>query len=333
MSQLRLSLLFSAFACASAQSSTQYQLARLSTGVTLSVAVAGPPVAKSAGVILFLHGFPEGSWSWNAVFGSLAGSNYTLVAPDQRGYNKSSIPSGVQNYNVSLLSADIAALITEWLQVDHVHLVAHDWGGVVAFFLANEFPSLVKSLTISNAPHPQGWASGIRADAAQQQSSTYVLDFVNPAFTQYFLANGCAAMIDIFVTEAWFPAQQSTFVAEWQLPGAVDAQLNWYRANVRPFCDFNCTSAECWSQGFNTTFDDMQRGGAIDAPMLALWGMQDGAFDNKWQLGYMAAKAGGGFSLVAFENNTHWLPQEAPAQVAAHLLAFIQQLDAAARAP
>jgi epoxide hydrolase 4 len=305
--------------------SPTYRAFALSTGVNISVMLAGAPLSATTPAVLFLHGFPEGSWSWASTFATGALDAYSLVAPDLRGYNRSSIPAH-GGYALPTLVADVAALAAVISPVP-VHLVAHDWGGIVAWAFAAAHPDALASLTILNCAHPMGWIAGVRTDPAQQAASTYVLSFVNPAFTAVATADGDALLKGIFSREPWWtPAVESAFAASWAVPGSVDAALQYYRENVVPSCPLTCTDAACWREGVSSSFDALAHGG-ITPPQLrvqVLWGMLDTAFDGPFQLAYLATKVQGTLRVQRFDNNTHWLAQEQPEEVAAAVAAWVR---------
>lgn len=322
---MRASSLISAAAVAvcAAAAQLRYEDVPLSTGVTLSTLVTGNASA-AAPVILFLHGFPAGSWMWEGVVADASLARFRLVAPDMRGYNRSSAPAGVASYALPLLAADVAALIGA-VAAPGVHLVAHDWGGAVAWWVASARPDLLLSLSIVDMAHPLGWIFAVRTDAAQQAASAYVLSFVNPAFTAYAEAGDFALLKSIYSSEPFWPSMEPAYENSWSVAGTVDAALNYYRANVRPHCPLSCVNASCWQQGVDSSFDDMPNGGFTPAALRVLvqFGMRDSAFDVPFQLDFIATMVRGALSVVRFANATHWLPQEQPAAVAANIAAFI----------
>lgn len=305
----------------------RYTNVSIDTGVDLSCLLAGAPMG-TAETILFLHGFPEGSWAWAGVLETGILDSYTLIAPDQRGYNRSSqVPS--DRYTITDTAADAEALARHFADATgRVHLVAHDWGGAVAWWLAAAHPELLHSLTILNMAHPLGWISEVRDNPIQQNASAYVLYFVNPASTAGMTANNDAGLKDAFAGEAWFQvdaAQEAAYVASWEVPGSVNSALDWYRDNVRPRCSLNCTQPSCFNEGVDSTFDAMPHAGMITSRTLVLWGMRDTAFDNAGQLAYIPTKVTGELNVTRFADNTHWLGQEEPEAVARAILAWIQQ--------
>jgi pimeloyl-ACP methyl ester carboxylesterase len=307
----------------------------LPTGVTLSVMLAGQPLgAPGAEVLLFLHGFPEGSFSWWPCWATGLLDAYTLVAPDQRGYNASFSPAsaGDASLLVPQLAADALALI-EALggSGGSAHVVAHDWGGGVAWWMAALQLPAVKSLTILNMPHPQGWLEAVRTLPAQQQASAYVLSFIEPGFGDLLTANNCSALKSLFAKDAWFPgAAEAALAASWRVPGSVSAALGWYRKNIRPRCPRTCITWQCFEQGVAGEFDAMPHNGSVSSglPVRVLWGMGDTAFDNEWQLAYLASRVPQAV-VTRYPAATHWIAQEMPEEVARQVAAFVRGRAAA----
>uniref|UniRef100_A0A7S4FAC2 AB hydrolase-1 domain-containing protein n=1 Tax=Chrysotila carterae TaxID=13221 RepID=A0A7S4FAC2_CHRCT len=306
-----------------------YMQVAVSPNVSLSVLASGASQRDASGTVVFLHGFPEGSWLWTDVMGEVEKRrpDLQLLAPDQRGYNSSSKPSGLSDYVVSQLVADVAALVNVFSS-GGVHLVAHDWGGAVAWAFAQAHPRLLHSLTIVNMAHPSGWISLIRAGGLQARQSTYVLRFVNPHSTAELTALDHAALRAIFRKEAWFSGgNRDALLRSWSRTGSVDSALNWYRANVQPRCPLSCVTADCWRQGLNTTFDDIFTSRpVVHTPTHVIWGMRDFAFDNLGSLGYIRNNVTflKGLRISNYSEYGHWIANEAPLLLATTFLEFIQ---------
>jgi len=134
-------------------------------GITLSCRACGE---RGRPVLLFLHGFPEGAWVWDPLllhFSKPENGGYRCVAPNLRGYERSSTPQDVKAYRAKHLVQDIVALInTECTTANPrtplAALIAHDWGGAVAWSLANQHPQRLRQLVIINSPHPSHGQSG-----------------------------------------------------------------------------------------------------------------------------------------------------------------------------
>ena len=156
--------------------------ADLPHGITLSCRSAG---ARGRPVLLFLHGFPEAAFAWDellAHFSQPEHGGYRCVAPNLRGYEQSSSPADVAAYHPKQLLQDIAALIAaecgEGGQL--AALVAHDWGGALAWNLAAARPKLMQRLVIINSPHPQTFARELQRSPAQQAASAYMNFLIRP---------------------------------------------------------------------------------------------------------------------------------------------------------
>ena len=103
--------------------------------------------------VVFLHGFPQDSTSWDAVVEPLHERGYRTLAPNQRGYSPSARPRGARNYRWASLAGDVVALL-DAAGVDTAHVVGHDWGGAVAWCLASEHSDRVRTVTSLSTPHP-----------------------------------------------------------------------------------------------------------------------------------------------------------------------------------
>lgn len=212
---------------------TDFDLHRIAlpTGVELDVAVAGhggnPPV-------ILLHGFPESHRTWRDVIPDLAKDHFVL-APDQRGFARSSKPEGVENYTPDRIVADLLAL-ADHFGIDRFTLVGHDWGGAIAWMAALQHPNRVARLVIVNAPHPFVFQKSLFDDAEQRASSQYITAFRNPGFEQFVSGIGIAGFYDKSFaphvdTSKVPPDERATYIDQWSQPGALTAMLNWYRAS------------------------------------------------------------------------------------------------------
>lgn len=104
-------------------------------------------------LVLFLHGFPEFWYSWHRQMEFMAAQGFRCVAVDMRGYNESSKPLGVNSYHRRKLIEDVRQLVLA-LGFQRCTLVAHDWGGIVAWDVVRKHADLVDRLVILNSPHP-----------------------------------------------------------------------------------------------------------------------------------------------------------------------------------
>ena len=190
-------------------------------GVRLHYATAG-----RGPLILFLHGFPEFWYEWKNQLAEF-GRDHTAVAPDMRGYNLSAKPSELSAYAMPALVEDVRALADRLRGGARFTLVAHDWGGVVAWVFAAMHPEMLDRLVIINAPHPTVFARELRDNPAQQQASQYMLLFRSPAAEATLSANDYAALVTAVGVSG---EDKDTYIAAWSQPGALTGGLNYYRA-------------------------------------------------------------------------------------------------------
>lgn len=206
--------------------------APLPHGITLSCRAAGGVAAPR---VMLLHGFPEGAFVWDEVMRRLAG-RARCVAPNLRGYERSSAPPDVSAYRARHLVADIAALVEQQGAPLHL-LVAHDWGGAIAWSLAAQAPHLLRRLLIINSPHPSTFLRELRHNPAQQAASAYMNFLCRDDAAALLAENDFARLWPFFERmggATWLTeAVREQYRALWRhgLQGA----LNYYRASpLRP---------------------------------------------------------------------------------------------------
>lgn len=261
------------------------QLAR--DGLVFDVYQAGPPDGEP---VVLLHGFPQFSDCWDALVPLLTGAGYRTVAMDQRGYSPGARPRGRRAYRISELVADAAALI------DHAggraHVVGHDLGAVVAWTLAAAHPQRVRTLTALSVPHPRAFPGSW----GQALKSWYVLAFQLPWLPERLLTASRAGAALVRSGQARERARRDAA----RLAGpALTGPLNWYRAMPLP--------------GPRTARVPVR------VPTLLIWS------DGDVAVGRAAVDRSGRYvqapyRLEILHGVSHWIPEEAPAEVAALLL-------------
>jgi pimeloyl-ACP methyl ester carboxylesterase len=206
-------------------------------GITLHALASGPGWTDAAvrRRVLLLHGFPEGAFAWDAVLAALAERHPGTVAlaPSLRGYAGSSAPVDPAAYRPRALVADLVALVEAMgAPVDLV--VAHDWGGALAWNLAAQRPDLLRRLLILNAPHPATFLRELRDNAAQQAASAYMNWLCRPEAAARLAEDDFARLWSFFEPAPWLtPARREVYRQAWR--GGLDGPLNWYRASpLRP---------------------------------------------------------------------------------------------------
>jgi pimeloyl-ACP methyl ester carboxylesterase len=202
-------------------------------GITLSCRASGPRDAQRH--VLLLHGFPEGAFVWDEVMQRVSGVA-RCVAPNLRGYERSTAPAAIEAYRAKHVVADIAALI-ETLGTPIDLLVAHDWGGAAAWMVAAQRPELVRQLLIVNSPHPATFLRELRDNPAQQAASAYMNFLCRPDAAALLAADDWARLWPFFTSmgaAAWLTdALREQYRALWR--HGLEGPLNYYRASpLRP---------------------------------------------------------------------------------------------------
>ena len=187
-----------------------------SDGVRIHYAAVG-----EGPLVVMIHGFPDYWYSWRHQMEAL-NDRFRLAAVDQRGYNRSDRPKGVENYAMPLLVQDVAAVIAAEGEEAAI-VVGHDWGGAVAWSLAMAHPELVDLLIILNLPHPNGFGRELRTNPEQQANSQYAMEFRKPGAHKQLTAEALAGWVaDESARGRYIEAfERSDF----------EAMLNYYKAN------------------------------------------------------------------------------------------------------
>ncbi len=228
-------------------------------------------VAAGAGpLIILLHGFPEFWYAWKSQLAEFS-REYQVVAPDMRGYNLSSKPAAVDQYRMNFLVEDVRALAAH-LGHDRFILGGHDWGGVVAWAFALQYPGLLEKLIIINAPHPAIFERELRENPAQQQASQYMLVFRSEAAEQ-ILSSGNYSAFDSSILQpgirqgSFNDEDRRSYLQAWSQPGALTGGLNYYRAaGVGPAGESGQDSRPLTGGLASLT---------VRVPALVIWGEKD----------------------------------------------------------
>jgi pimeloyl-ACP methyl ester carboxylesterase len=149
--------------------------------LTFDVLTAGP---SNAPLVLLLHGFAESFHTWRSQVAALAAAGYRAVAPHQRGYSPGARPdtTDASNYEFDELIGDVMDIAAASGQADRrFHLVGHDWGGSIAWGIADRAPERLASLTVLSRPHPNAFNRALQMpDGEQAQRSRHHRWFLEP---------------------------------------------------------------------------------------------------------------------------------------------------------
>lgn len=264
--------------------------------LTFDVRVDGPEDGRP---VLLLHGFPETSLSWAAVTPLLTAAGLRTYAPDQLGYSPGARPAEVGAYAMPNLAQVTADLMTA-LDVPVADVVGHDWGANVAWTLAAWHPDRVRSLTAVSVPHPSAYTVAYRVDPEQKERSAYIRLFWQAGKAEQVLLEDDARRLRRLLgtpEDTGVPAEATdSYVATLSAPGALTAALNWYRA-----------------MSSDIKVDP------VGVPTTYVWS------DGDMAVGRTAAEANaefvtGDYRFVELPGVTHWIPEQAPEQLARAVL-------------
>lgn len=294
--------------------------AALAHGITLSCRAAGP---RGAPLVIFLHGFPEGAFVWDEMLRRF-GDRYRCVAPNLRGFEQSSAPSAVDAYRPKQLVADIAGLAAHCnrdagraADAPLAALVAHDWGGALAWNLAAQQPGALERLVIVNSPHPATFLRELQHSAAQRKASVYMNFLCRDDAAGKLAENDFARMWPFFSgaggqAPAWLTdAVKEQYRSVWR--AGLQGGLNYYRASPLrpPVADDDAIMSLSFPADFVT----------VRVPALVLWGEGDAALLPGLLDGLEAFVPR--LRLVRVPDATHWIVHEQPERVAREIEAAL----------
>ena len=209
-------------------------------GIALSCRAAGP---VGAPLLVFLHGFPEAAFVWDELLEHF-GDRYRCVAPNLRGFERSSAPAEVEAYRVKHLIGDLDALVEQLGGGPLEALIAHDWGGAVAWTFAVQRPQMLKRLVIINSPHPATFLRELQHNPQQQAASAYMNFLCRPDAEHLLAENDFARLWPMFTNMGaadatrqgggWLTEQvRDQYRAVWSR--GLTGGCNYYRASpLRP---------------------------------------------------------------------------------------------------
>jgi pimeloyl-ACP methyl ester carboxylesterase len=270
-------------------------------GMRFQVVDEGPVDAET---VVLLHGFPQSAQSWTGVSRRLLAAGYRVIAPDQRGYTPQARPRSRRAYRLDELVADVVALV-DAAGAGRVHLVGHDWGGGVAWMVAATRPDRLRTLTIVSAPHPRAVVKAMLT-SRQLLQAWHVMFFQLPWLPEAAFRSRRGRLATALLKRSGLGDHLARAYADRLTsdPGALAGALRWYRA---------------------LPLDTLTglRTGAVTVPTTYVWSTGDVA------IGRRAAEltgrwVTGPFDFTVLQGVSHWIPEQAPAELAAHILARIR---------
>ena len=303
-------------------------LRTLPHGIQLNCRVAGP---EGAPVLMFVHGFPEGAFVWDALlqhFADPTNGGFRCIAPDMRGYGRSSAPTEVSQYRAKHLVQDLEALIALETAAccggTLAALVAHDWGGAVAWSLAALHPERMQRLSIINAPHPATFLRELQHSPAQQAASAYMNFLALPDAPRLLADDDFRRLWPFFDhmgasdgPHAWLtPALRDQYRQHWQL--GLQGPCHYYGASpLRP-----ATDTDPGANGVQLPAQMCH----VSVPTQVIWGLGDTALPPTLLDGL--AQWVQRLQIDTVPEATHWIIHEQPQRVIGLLSGFLRPFSA-----
>lgn len=249
-------------------------------------------------LIVMIHGFPDYWYTWRAQMPELA-KKYQVVAIDQRGFNLSDKPEGVDNYKVEKLVADVAAVIKH-LGKEKAVIVGHDWGGFVSWSFAMQHAEMTDRLIILNLPHPKGLMRELANNPQQQKNSAYARSFQREDAAQKTPVGPLTLWVkDKEARKKYLEAMKRS---------SMEGMLNYYKANYprEPYTEVD------------------QKFPKIQCPVLVFHGLKDsallpGALNGTWE------QIDNVLTLITVPDAGHFIQQDRPDLVTQNILSWLEK--------
>jgi pimeloyl-ACP methyl ester carboxylesterase len=269
-------------------------------GVRIHYAEAG-----EGPLVVMIHGFPDFWYSWRHQMKGLM-DNYRVVAFDQRGYNLSDKPDGVENYDMRLLVSDVVAVVHH-LGEDKATIVGHDWGGAVAWYVAFTASEIVDKLVVLNLPNPNGFTRAVLSNPEALEGTLYAKALCEGSADDpgvYFGMPMTPRTLSAWVTD---DAARTEYIQAFERSDYT-AMLNYYKQN---YPDFWSEDASGWPAA-----------PSVSVPTLVIHGLGDVALhadslNNTWD--WVDAD----LTLVTVPGAGHFVQQEASEYVTSTMRAWL----------
>ena len=262
-------------------------------------------------IMIMLHGFPENSWSWQHYLHTFS-DKYHVYAPDLPGYNLSVGFETDEQYSLDNLIACLVEFIEHVAHHKKVILVAHDWGGAIAWPLVAFHARLIEKFIVMNAAHPSTFTREMATNTVQQQRSDYITDLVSQEGYNIVSANEFSMLKKLY--GGWFnklsSEQQTHYVRQWSSKDSMQHTFAYYK------CMPNLVTTRTQVKE-KVKLPNIR----ILVPTLVLWGMKDTAFVPQVLDGLNNYVEN--LKLVKFDDADHWLHHQLPLELTKQMNRFL----------
>lgn len=265
-------------------------------GVRLRVCDHGP---EDGSPVLLVHGFPDTAHLWRHQVPVLAAAGHRVIVPDLRGFGGSDKPPDVSDYTLRRHAADLASILAS-KGIGSARIVGHDWGAALSWYLTIVSPALVERLVVLSVGHPSAFAA---AGIEQRARSWYMLLFQFEGIGERWLRRD-----DWDGLRAWSRdhPEQDRWIETLSEPGALEAALNIYRANMPP---------DTWAAPAPAL-------PAAPCDVMGVWSTGDFALLEP-QMTESSEYVAGDWRYERIEGASHWIPLDAPDRLNELLVDFL----------
>ena len=270
--------------------------------------IAGP---SSGEPVMLLHGFPNTNYQWREQIVALAEADFSVIAPNQRGYSSGARPIGIESYTSEKLVEDVRQ-IADALNWETFHLAGHDWGAFIAWEFAGKYPSRLRTLIPISVPHPEAFAIALAdPNGKQAEMSSYVEFFQQAESTSAFLTDSASLLKSIYESAGLSTEEMEPYLQVLGKPEALDAALNWYRAN-----SFSPPLDQATNRRSHTP--------DIETPTMYIWSTEDTALGRQGAE-LTSSFVSGEYRYEVFEGVNHWITEIAAEQLNTVMLNFLNE--------
>jgi pimeloyl-ACP methyl ester carboxylesterase len=305
-------------------------------GISLHVTEQGHGPA-----VLFCHGFPDTSYSWRRQMKDISSAGYRAIAPDMRGYGRSSAPEGPELYTPLQTAGDLVGLL-DALKIESAILVGHDWGASHAWNAAMMRPDRFKAVFCLSVPYiPRGDVSVFeRMRKSGHQDDFYMFEQIRPEADQIW-ADAAVTIPGILYwasgsapdDKRWSPMDPARSLHR-PAPGPLPswAQPDYLKHNVAEFQRTGFHGGLNYYRAAEPYFDLSAafKGAKIMQPSFFIWGKADGLRElYPLTIDRMRAGLPGLVGGLELDGVGHWVQHEAADVVSDELVKFLRSVNPA----